>query len=1451
MKRLLCSLRKYIKEHRFAAQITVASVCCISVVSVLLIFMPRGYAEGAGTQNDPYILTDAVSGGASLSTGTYYEIPAGNYTSGIEFTIQNSTSSMAQQDVYLILDNVRFTLNSDEPALSFKCSYTEKSVKNGNEAAISDTMKKMNNVKIHLILKGESQITGTYNEAVSPLIQAENFRYVTEEYDSNSVGVPGSEGKYTCHAQNLSLSIEKYNNDVRHSLTLVTARNSYGAAIGSSETSETLRNIGIAGIESSQDKTSAKNHFKGQEHIFQGMGNNYFCYEVGTYLRDMGDATFTYGAAAVTVESGVLNISGNGYGAGIGNGGSKSIAKPFGDGSTETMYGKTIEVSAVQNTGSVHINNGTVAVVMSPSSKGACFINGAYNSVADDGPVMIDGGSLYIKRQCDYVTPVPYEKAYNSSGAPLYLYEANYQTDISGDAEQKYVYNLDNVFDTEKDYAYSVNKDTYTPNDGSDIEYLEAAVQIDSTQTYSFDGYHHTKEYSDGEAATSGKLYFYLPANRLERYSFTIKDDYNNRFDYSISISDGKISGTADTLSKWSYTPYLKPVEVLETKCVVAKVENVPEYCNGITARIEQTGDECVVEKGTDGIYYVYMTKIVASDVTMVFDYDMGSFNIRYDYGLLDTDKNEAGNIVNGNPASYECGAVLTLGTDNVTWTGRRFAGWYEDEELTKPVTELTSTVVGDTKTVYAKWMCSIVYDTEEGSLPSSFANTYNVVYGDSFDILRPDGSSIPDINLGEDTGLIELTGWQCGNTLYTEGMSEPSVLTVSRDMSVTAKFKRAGYYVYVTATVGNSDEYVDIKDYIKPDTFKMIYENKQPQELQDNAGKDKYYRTVGFVSKEYATTVSMTPKDGYEVRGKSMTGGNMIADNGSQFTFRMDEQDIYIIIHFYEKVYNIKYFDEADGSFSEIEAAPNPETYTVSTESFKFAEPDNAREKYWKFAGFKIFGTEKVIDGINKGEMTEDLMLVAQWDEIPVYDIIIDDADIGDIKSYVDGKETSQAAAGEKITLTAAAATGIRLTQVEYSWFDENGIKTSHTLPCDITGDTVELSFVMPSADVEVEGMFEAIKYYITYLNLNGAVNDNPFTYTVFDEIELSQPQKDGWTFGKWQLITPDASTEDENDVKREDIVKIEKGTHGNLMLYAEWENAGDTGEGRLYHVTTDDAVTNGSLGLYKTEAKCGEFVLVKVEEKDGYRLKEMSYSMVPCAERYMSTFARLFAARNVAVDISVNQVADGVYYFVMPESDVELTAVFEPIPYSITYDAGGGQHGNVGTYTVENNLVLTDAVKEGYTFKGWYDENGSQVEDTRGHMGNLVLIAGWEKIPVSSGDDTNGGNTGDNTNGNTGDNTGGDNTNGGSGADTDAGGNGGASDNDGVSDNSNGSDVNGSGRPGTSDKTNSYISSGNIQTGDSANAARLIIICVICAAVLILLIVMKKKDKDGDNKE
>ena len=99
----------------------------------------------------------------------------------------------------------------------------------------------------------------------------------------------------------------------------------------------------------------------------------------------------------------------------------------------------------------------------------------------------------------------------------------------------------------------------------------------------------------------------------------------------------------------------------------------------------------------------------------------------------------------------------------------------------------------------------------------------------------------------------------------------------------------------------------------------------------------------------------------------------------------------------------------------------------------------------------------------------------------------------------------------------------------------------------------------------------------------------------------------------------------------------------------------------------------------------------------------------------------------------VAVTDQGNGSYTFTMYKSDVTVSGP-APTIYSITYHLGGGTNadGNPETYTIESpTITLAAATLTGYTFGGWYDNEGltgtAVTTIAAGSTGNVELWAKW----------------------------------------------------------------------------------------------------------------------------
>lgn len=226
----------------------------------------------------------------------------------------------------------------------------------------------------------------------------------------------------------------------------------------------------------------------------------------------------------------------------------------------------------------------------------------------------------------------------------------------------------------------------------------------------------------------------------------------------------------------------------------------------------------------------------------------------------------------------------------------------------------------------------------------------------------------------------------------------------------------------------------------------------------------------------------------------------------------------------------------------------------------------------------------------------------------------------------------------------------------------------------------------------VLIEAVATATEYSISYelpATPAGVINpnSNPDKYTIEDTIKLSAPENipDGYVFDGWYLKT---------DVDKENEITEISNQTGDIELVASII--------RGYTVTVD---IDGKKETHQY-LEGGEPLTLSAPAING------------------KTFVKW--QKKVG-----DEYVDYIQNSVLPTENITLKAVYIYTPYQITYVAEGATHSNPATYTIETDVVLNSATKDGYFFGGWYlDEAFMQrIENTAGLTENLTVYARFIK--------------------------------------------------------------------------------------------------------------------------
>lgn len=301
--------------------------------------------------------------------------------------------------------------------------------------------------------------------------------------------------------------------------------------------------------------------------------------------------------------------------------------------------------------------------------------------------------------------------------------------------------------------------------------------------------------------------------------------------------------------------------------------------------------------------------------------------------------------------------------------------------------------------------------------------------------------------------------------------------------------------------------------------------------------------------------------------------------------------------------------------------------------------------------------------------------------------------------KITVDGTDTVvDVVYGQKPTITNPEKAGYKFTGWQYNEANFD-VSKEYTVVGDIT----------------IKPVFVAQNYTINYITIGGT-NNNPTTFTVEDEIVLSELI---WNISDGDTVIHEFAGWYKDAEYTIPVSKIDKGTIGTIDLYAKW-NIKDIPEEKIETTITFNAPGYDCDGTTQVVVSGDEYSLPKLE-KDGY----------------------LFAGWKTDDDkISVQ--ASGVWG--VKQSTITLVPNWIKRNYSITYilNDGTNNDGNVDSYTITDTIELLAPTKQYSEFGGWfldelYENSITTIEE--GTFGDLILYAKWNEITYEVTFDTDGG--------------------------------------------------------------------------------------------------------------
>ena len=222
-----------------------------------------------------------------------------------------------------------------------------------------------------------------------------------------------------------------------------------------------------------------------------------------------------------------------------------------------------------------------------------------------------------------------------------------------------------------------------------------------------------------------------------------------------------------------------------------------------------------------------------------------------------------------------------------------------------------------------------------------------------------------------------------------------------------------------------------------------------------------------------------------------------------------------------------------------------------------------------------------------------------------------------------------------------------------------------------------------------------DTIKRFNIFFNANGGVcNESVRNVQKWKKYgELPIPQRKHYTFLGWYTELNGGTK-----VSADTIMG-----NGDVTLYAHWE-------ANPFKNTIKHYVMDGDKKFYLFDTTN---YTRRYEEK--YQLSASDQGLTVPKGLALNTYGTTHvtgSAKEYPFGTQVTQKAE----------DMEYEFYYRTIDYKVTYNLNGGTNasGNKSSYNVLHGFNLGTPTKRGYTFLGWYDENGQRVTTLNGNIDN-----------------------------------------------------------------------------------------------------------------------------------
>ena len=294
--------------------------------------------------------------------------------------------------------------------------------------------------------------------------------------------------------------------------------------------------------------------------------------------------------------------------------------------------------------------------------------------------------------------------------------------------------------------------------------------------------------------------------------------------------------------------------------------------------------------------------------------------------------------------------------------------------------------------------------------------------------------------------------------------------------------------------------------------------------------------------------------------------------------------------------------------------------------------------------------------------------------------------------------KETAKY--GETVTLT--------ITPNEGYEFDQLTVMDGETqVDVTITAEG-KYTFVMPAGNVVISTLFKMVDYTVTIQPAeNGTVTADKTTANMGETVTLTITPDEGYELD--QLTVLNGETQ----------LPVEVTTDGKYIFVMPAGNVEISATFKMtdYTITITPA-ENGTVTADKQTANMGETVTLTITPNEGYEFDQLT-------------------VMNGTTQVAVEITTEGKYTFVMPAGNVEISATFKAIDYTITIEPAenGTVTADKQTAHIGETITLTVTPDKGYELDEIHVMNGTtRLTTVSEDEGNHTFVMPANNVVISA---------------------------------------------------------------------------------------------------------------------